>query len=147
MDTSRLLKISKSLCILSTGLLLGRRLYTAKHTVLCAASIMKCFYICVFPYYNKLIHECIVRHTHKAVYMGDLLLHICIFCCSSFCSHNGLALCSWQLLLVWLSTLVAYALLYRESSPNLWGQEGQVLELLPVPTRILLDKWPASRAV
>lgn len=36
---------------------------------------------------------------------------------------------------------------YRESSPNLWGQEGQVLELLPVPTRILLDKWPASHAV
>ena len=48
---------------------------------------------------------------------------------------------------IWLSTLLTYALLYRESSPNLWGQEGQVLELLPVPTRILLDKWPASRAV
>ena len=133
--------------LLSTGLLLGRWLYTAKYAVLCVASILKCFYICVFPYYNKLIRECIVHHTHKEVYMGDLLLHICIFCCSSFCSHNGLALYSWQPLLIWLSTLVAYALLWRQSSPNLWGQEGQGLELLPVPTRILLDKWPASRAV
>ena len=45
------------------------------------------------------------------------------------------------------ATLVAYAPLCRESSPNLWGQEGQGLKLLPAPTRILLDKWPASRAV
>ena len=147
MNIPRLLKIPKSLCVLSTGLLLGRWLYTAKHTVLCVASILKCFYIYVFPYYNKLIHEWIVHHTHKAVYMVDLLLYICIFCCSFFCSHNGLALYSWQPLLIWLSTLVAYALLCRESSPNLWGQEGQGLGLLPVPTRILLDKWPASRVV
>ena len=83
MNIPRFLKIPTKLCVLSTGL----QAYS-KHTVLCVASILKCFYICVFPHYNKLIHECIVHHTHKALYKVDLLLHICIFCCSSFCSHN-----------------------------------------------------------
>ena len=118
MNIPHLLKIPKSLCVLSTGLLLGRWLYTAKHN-----SFMHGFDLEVFLHLHISIPQSYSQmhcpsHTQSGVHGRPAFTHL----------HLLLQLClqpqwtsffySWQLLLIWLSTLVAYVTLFGKTRLN-----------------------------
>ena len=125
MNIPRLSKIPKSLCVLSTGLLQGRWYNTSKYTVLCVASILKCFF--TFAYFRTttslFTNALSVTHTQSGVHERPTFIHLHLLLL--FLQPQWTSSLQLQPLLAWLFTLVAYDLLCRESSPNLWGQEGQ----------------------